>query len=250
MKHILIVEDESSIAENIRYALETEGFATTWLSGGTGVDARVRDGGVDLIILDIGLPDVNGMELCKQIRGFSSVPVIFLTARADEIDRVVGLEIGADDYMVKPFSPRELAARVKAVLRRYAGHGHTGPQSNSDTVFNAQNSLDTLPDSKTKSPASNRFELDESRCRILFNNTALNLPRYEFKILSLFVRHPGRVYSRDLLMELVWDDPGMSTDRTVDAHIKNIRARLRKVAPDLDPIKTHRGMGYSLREDI
>ncbi|MCG8636714.1 MAG: two-component system response regulator CreB [Desulfobacterales bacterium] len=226
MKHILIVEDESSIAENIQYALETEGFETTWLSEGRGVESLVRSGGADLIVLDIGLPDVNGMELCKKIRAWSSVPVIFLTARSDEIDRVVGLEIGGDDYMVKPFSPRELSARVKAVLRRTGG--------------------------RDKNPAelSAGLSLDEERCLVSYCGRALDLPRYEFGILSLFITHPGRVYSRDQLMEMVWDDPGMSTDRTVDAHIKNIRAKLKKITPDIDPIKTHRGIGYSLREDI
>ncbi len=227
MKHILIVEDESSIAENIRYALETEGFKTTWLPEGSGVPELVRAGGIDLIVLDVGLPDINGMELCKKLRTWSSVPVIFLTARSDEIDRVVGLEIGGDDYMVKPFSPRELSARVKAVLRRY-----------------------TTQDTVTASNSTGRFDVDEDRCRIAYSGSILDLPRYEFKILSLFVRSPGRVYSRQLLMDLVWDEPDMSSDRTVDAHIKNLRAKLRQVTPDIDPIKTHRGIGYSLREDL
>jgi two-component system catabolic regulation response regulator CreB len=229
MKHILIIEDESSIVENIRYALETEGFSTSWYSQGKKGLERLEKGGVDLVVLDIGLPDVNGMELCKQIRSGSLVPVIFLTARSDEIDRVVGLEIGADDYMVKPFSPRELSARVKAVLRRY------------DAVLASGN--------HTVQNLGPGFELDEARCRISFNGRVLDLPRYEFKILSLFIRHPGRVYSREMLMDLVWDDPEMSTDRAVDAHIKNLRAKLRQVSPHKDPIKTHRGMGYSLKED-
>jgi two-component system catabolic regulation response regulator CreB len=229
MKHILIIEDEPSIVENIRYALETEGFSTSWYSQGKKALERLKQGGVDLVVLDIGLPDVNGMELCKQIRSGSLVPVIFLTARSDEIDRVVGLEIGADDYMVKPFSPRELSARVKAVLRRYDGAQASGSQT-----------------AQSLGPG---FELDEARCRISFNGQLLELPRYEFKILSLFIRHPGRVYSREILMDLVWDDPEMSTDRTVDAHIKNLRAKLRRVSPHKDPIKTHRGMGYSLKEE-
>lgn len=223
-KHILIVEDESSIAENIRYALETEGFDTTWLSEGREVAALAGSGRIDLIVLDIGLPDCNGMELCKEIRAFSAIPVIFLTARSDEIDRVVGLEIGADDYMVKPFSPRELSARIKAVLRRVGDKQAAG-----------------LP---------GKFELDEERLRISYCARHLELPRYEFRILSLLIKNPGRVYTRELLMDLVWDDPEMSTDRAVDAHIKNIRAKLRKITPDLDPIQTHRSLGYSLREDI
>ncbi|MCG8689427.1 MAG: two-component system response regulator CreB [Desulfobacterales bacterium] len=225
-KHILIVEDESSIAENIRYALETEGFETTWLSEGREVAALAGSGRIDLIVLDIGLPDYNGMELCKKIRTFSSIPVIFLTARSDEIDRVVGLEIGADDYMVKPFSPRELSARVKAILRRVGDKPAAAPDP------------------------TGRFELDEERFRISYCSRSLELPRYEFRILSLFIKNPGRVYTRELLMDLVWDDPEMSTDRTVDAHIKNIRAKLKKITPDLDPIQTHRSLGYLLREDI
>ncbi|WP_320040851.1 two-component system response regulator CreB [uncultured Desulfobacter sp.] len=229
MKHILIIEDEPSIVENIRYALETEGFSTSWHSQGKKGLERLEQGGVDLVLLDIGLPDVNGIELCKQIRFGSQVPVIFLTARSDEIDRVVGLEIGADDYMVKPFSPRELSARVKAVLRRYDGVQASGSQV-------AQN-------------LGAGFELDETRCRIFFNGQVLDLSRYEFKILSLLIRHPGRVYSREMLMDLVWDDPEMSTDRAVDAQIKNLRAKLRRVSPHNDPIKTHRGMGYSLKEE-
>lgn len=223
-KNILIVEDESSIAENIQYALETEGFNTIWKPEGREVETLVRAGKADLVVLDIGLPDMNGMELCKQIRQHSSIPVIFLTARSDEIDRVVGLEIGADDYMVKPFSPRELSARVKAVLRRYAPAPGPAPE--------------------------NRFNLDEARCRITYCHRTLDLPRYEFKILSLFVKNPGRVYTRELLMDLVWDQPEMSTDRAVDAHIKNIRAKLKQVTPEQDPIKTHRSLGYSLREDL
>jgi two-component system catabolic regulation response regulator CreB len=223
-KTVLIVEDESSIAENIRYALETEGFETIWVSEGKEVACLVRLGGIDLIVLDIGLPDMSGMELCKEIRKTSSVPVIFLTARSDEIDRVVGLEIGADDYMVKPFSPRELSARIKAVLRR----------SVDNQLFEQ----------------SKRFELDEKRCRITYCSRILDLPRYEFKILSLFINKPGRVYTRELLMDLAWDQPEMSTDRTVDTHIKNIRAKLKRITPDIDPIKTHRSLGYSLREDI
>ncbi|MCG8614614.1 MAG: two-component system response regulator CreB [Desulfobacterales bacterium] len=223
-KTVLIVEDESSIAENIRYALETEGFDTIWVAEGREVEDIVTGGGADLVILDIGLPDINGMEICKSLRQHSEVPIIFLTARADEIDRVVGLEIGADDYMVKPFSPRELSARVKAVLRRY-GNGQ-----------------------QVSEPA--RFDLDEGRCRISYCAEVLDLPRYEFGILSLLIRNPGRVYSREMLMDQVWDQPEMSSDRTVDAHIKNIRAKLKLIDPDCDPIRTHRSLGYSLREDI
>ncbi len=224
---ILIVEDEPAIADNIKYALETEGFETIWHSSGERVMSLISREPVDLIVLDIGLPDVNGMDLCKTIRESHATPIIFVTARSDEIDRVVGLEIGADDYVVKPFSPRELSARVKAVLRR---------------------TMDASAVQEPSSPAP--FGVDEEKRRISFFNHALDLSRYEYELLKLFIRRPGRVFSRDQLMDMVWDEPEMSMDRTVDAHIKNIRAKLKKVKPDLHPIKTHRNIGYSLKEKI
>lgn len=220
---ILVVEDEPAITENIRYALETEGFAVTCHATGGGVLEFLGSEAVDLIVLDIGLPDVNGLELCKTIRKKHAVPVIFLTARADEIDRVVGLEIGADDYVVKPFSPRELAARVKAVLRR------TRPVSE-----------DAPP------PTDSPFAIDEDRRRIACFGRPLDLSRYEYEILRALIRLPGHVFTRERLMERIWDDPDASMDRTVDAHVKNIRRKLRAVRTDFDPIVTHRGVGYAL----
>jgi two-component system catabolic regulation response regulator CreB len=180
---------------------------------------------VDLILLDIGLPDMSGFDLCKEIRKTLNVPILFLTARADEIDRVVGLEIGGDDYMTKPFSPRELSARVKAILRR------------------------TQPSHSSEMPAQ-AFEVDESRRQILYCGSPLDLSRYEYALLKTFIRRPGHVFSRDQLMELCWDEPDTSMDRTVDAHIKNIRNKLKNIKPDLDPIVTHRGTGYSLKEEL
>jgi len=225
---VLIVEDEPAIAENIRYALTTEGFDTLWQSGGTGVLQLLEGERVDLIVLDIGLPDINGMELCKAIRKKHSVPIIFLTARSQEVDKIVGLEIGADDYMVKPFSPRELSARVKAILRRTAAPSVPEPEKKENPVF----------------------QVDESRFRILYFSHALDLSRYEYRMLSLFIARPGQIFSRDKLMERVWDEPDMSMDRTVDVHIKNIRAKLKKINPEIDPIQTHRGIGYSLKETL
>ena len=183
-------------------------------------------GGIDLIILDIGLPDISGFELCKQIRSQSTVPIIFLTARIEEIDRVVGLEIGGDDYVVKPFSPRELTARVKAVLRRTVQGNHT--EQAPTTVWN----------------------VDGIRRQITYFGNALDLSRTEYELLYAFIRSPGRVFTRDQLMDAVWDEPEASMDRTVDAHIKNLRAKLKAVNPDLDPIVTHRGIGYALRENL
>jgi two-component system catabolic regulation response regulator CreB len=221
---IMIVDDEPAIVDAIQYALETEGFQTACLTSGMPVLHALGED-PDLIILDIGLPDINGLELCRLIRQASAVPIIFLTARTDEIDRIVGLEIGGDDYITKPFSPREVSARVKAVLRR------TGSTNNGSL------------------PAA-AFVVNESKRQISFHGSILDLSRYEYDILKTFIRRPGHVFSREQLMQLVWDQPECSLDRTIDAHIKNIRAKLRKVRPESDPIVTHRGTGYALRDDL
>ena len=222
---ILIVDDEPAIVDTIQYALETDGFETVCLFSGESLMDVIARQRIDLVVLDIGLPDISGLELCKEIRKTRDVPVIFLTARTDEIDRVVGLEIGADDYITKPFSPRELAARVKAVLRR------------TNNNYN-------------KTSFTEAFRVNESKKQITYYGEALDLSRYEYEILKTFIRRPGHVFSRDHLMDLVWEQPDTSLDRTVDAHIKNIRAKLKAVKPDLEAIVTHRGMGYSLREDL
>lgn len=222
---ILIVEDEPAIADTIQFALETEGCTTLTAFAGAPALSLLAGQPVDLVILDIGLPDISGIELLKQIRAQSAVPVIFLTARAGEIDRVVGLELGGDDYVVKPFSPRELAARVKAVLRRSQA---TAPPPQPVRVWS----------------------VDEGRRTIAYHGAVLDLSRYEFNILLVFLRRPGQVFSRDQLMAQAWDEPEASMDRTVDAHIKNLRAKLRLIRPDFDPILTHRGVGYALRDDL
>ena len=225
MAKILIVEDEPAIADTIQYALETEGF--TPLLAPTGQEAlqQLAADEVDLVILDIGLPDINGFELCKQIRQTSALPIIFLTARSEEVDRVVGLEIGADDYVVKPFSPRELTARVKAVLRR------------------------TQPN-HAPSTEKTVWAVDDNRRRIDYFGQPLELSRTEFDLLRTLIHRPGQVFTRDQLMTAIWDEPEASMDRTVDAHIKNLRAKLKAVKPGIDPIITHRGTGYALKEQI
>lgn len=227
-ENILIVEDEPSIADNITYALSTEGFNAHWCASGREGLAVLEAGRIDLVILDVGLPDVSGFELAREIRKLFDVPIIFVTARSSEIDRVVGLEIGGDDYMVKPFSPRELTARVRAVLRRTAGR--------------TQSVQSVAP--KLRSP----FHIDEARYSISFLGNQLELSRYEFRLLRVLALNPGRVFTRDQLMELAWDEPDMSLERTVDTHIKTIRQKLRAVAPDEEWIVTLRGIGYSLKE--
>jgi two-component system catabolic regulation response regulator CreB len=226
VKHrILIVDDEPAISENIQFVLETEGLETVRVATGLAAWPVLDESRVDLIILDIGLPDINGLDLLKEIRRTRAMPVILLTARTAEIDRVLGLEIGADDYVAKPFSPRELAARVKAVLRR------------------------SQPAPAVRLPGET-FVVNTSKRAISFYGTVLELSKYEYEILRRLIERKGHVFSREQLMNLVWDQPETSLDRTVDAHIKNLRAKLRAVRPDLEPIVTHRGSGYSLRDDL
>ncbi|WGS44060.1 two-component system response regulator CreB [Burkholderia sp. JSH-S8] len=232
--NILVVEDELAIADTIVYALGTDGMQTVHCTLGQAALEQLREGRFDLVVLDVGLPDINGFEVCRTLRTFTEVPVIFLTARHDEIDRIVGLEIGADDYVVKPFSPRELAARVRVILRR----------------LNRPALAPREPASEPAGAPSNiaaGFELDTAGARVAWLGHALNLTRYEFGLLALLVQHPGRIYSREQLMDLVWRDAIDTTDRTVDTHIKTLRAKLRAIDPARDPIRTHRGMGYSLQ---
>jgi two-component system catabolic regulation response regulator CreB len=219
---ILVVEDEASIAETIVYALRTEGFEPLWKTTGRDALAALAQQPVTLVVLDVGLPDMSGFDVCRELRKKHAVPVIFLTARSGEMDKIVGLELGADDYLAKPFSPRELTARVRAVLRRSNG----GPAA-----------------------ASTIWQHDEAKCRISYRGAALDLTRNEYRLLGALLASPGRVFNRDQLMAAAWDDPGAAMDRTVDAHIKTLRAKLRTAAPEADPIVTHRGLGYSLREE-
>lgn len=222
---ILVVEDEPAIADTIVYALRTEGFEPVWRPSGGEALAVFTSSAVSLVVLDVGLPDMSGFDLCRELQRRRAVPVIFLTARGGETDRIVGLELGADDYLAKPFSPRELTARVRAVLRRTNG--------------------------TAAAPAAppGLWQHDAARCRISYRGVALELTRNEYRLLGALLAAPGRVFSREQLLVAAWDDPGAALDRTVDAHVKSVRAKLRAAAPDADPIETHRGLGYSLRED-
>jgi two-component system catabolic regulation response regulator CreB len=224
---ILLVEDDRPIAENVILALARENLDCRHVTLAAEGLALLRGGGFDLAILDVGLPDGNGFDLCRTLRGFSEVPVIFLTARSDEIDRVVGLEIGADDYVLKPFSPRELAARVKTILRRVSGRNGNG-------------SVAAL---SVATPAF--IQVDDERARIVCRGQPLELSRSEYLMLKTLSSRPEKVFSRAELM----DAAGLaeaSLERSVDTHIKSLRAKLAACAPDVDPIQTHRGLGYSM----
>lgn len=221
---IWLVEDEPGIADALVYQLQQEGFFVTLFGRGLPVLDSARHHLPDLVILDVGLPDISGFELCRQLLAHHShLPVLFLTARSEEVDKLLGLEIGADDYIAKPFSPREVCARVRTVLRRVQ-------------KFSAVTPLVQVGE----------FVLNDAAAQISWYGQPLNLTRYEFLLLKTLLHAPERVFSRQQLMEQVWCDAQESYDRTVDTHIKTLRAKLREVNPDVSPINTHRGMGYSL----
>ena len=242
---ILLVEDEPDIADTLQYVLATDGFLPVWCSTAEDALRQFAAERPALVVLDVGLPDLNGFELFKRLQalpGGAQVPMLFLTARSDEIDRVVGLELGADDYIAKPFSPRELVARVRGILRR--------------SVRSVPATVSPAPASPPTPPAAPPppFALDEERRQIRFYGRLLDLSRYEYGVLRLLVQRPGRVFTRDELLARVWDDHSDSFDRTVDAHIKTLRAKLKAAvkaaAPDMEPIRTLRGTGYALSEDL
>jgi len=211
----------------VLYALKSEGFSTEWFRlGREGLSWLQQHSDTALLILDVGLPDGNGFELCKEIRRFSEIPIVFLTARNDEVDRIVGLEIGGDDYVGKPFSPRELTARVKAILKR------------------SRVAVTSMAEERAS------FEVDSERCRIRYHDVWLDLTRYEYEVMRTLLRHPERVYSRAQIMDLVWSEPDESLERSVDTHIKTLRAKLRQVREDENPIRTHRGLGYSVSGSV
>ena len=231
---VLIVEDEPGIADTLQYALRTEGFEPVWCATGEEALARIAEAVPALVILDVGLPDASGFEIFKRIRVTSEVPVVFLTARSDEIDRVVGLELGADDYIAKPFSPRELVARVRGVLRRSAKSAAAA----------------AAPGGSAAAPAPLPIVVEEGKMQIRYHGRLLELSRYEFGLLKTLASRPGHVFSRDALLERVWGNDTESMDRTVDAHVKTVRAKMKAIAPNEEPIRTHRGSGYSLAEEL
>lgn len=226
MSAILLVEDEIAIAETVVYALQADGHTVRHCLDGQQARAAVRDAVFDLAILDVGLPDVSGFALCGELRRTAPLPVIFLTAQAAEAERVLGFDLGADDYIAKPFSLRELVARVRVALRRGAVQ-----QAGSDVT------------------RTGAFEHDAEGRRIRYHGHALDLTRYEYGLLAALLARPGAVLSRMQLMERVWEDAAETGDRTVDTHVKTLRAKLRAAAPAADPLRTHRGVGYSLDVD-
>ena len=288
MPVVLIAEDEQAIAEPMQYALRTEGLETEHCLLAREVVPRVRRGGVDLVVLDVGLPDGSGFDVCRELRTFSEVPVIFLTARNDVVDRVLGLELGADDYMCKPFSPRELVARVRARLRREptslgtaTGHGGAGSAGAGNAGAGAGAGRAAAGNARAGSAAvenvatenanagavraaagtagavdvtgasdgwvtRGEFAIDREGHRIRFRGQLLELTRYEHALLTALLARPGAILNRAQLMARGWDSDADSADRTVDTHIKTLRAKLRGAGAEKELIRTYRGLGYAL----
>jgi two-component system response regulator BaeR len=215
--NILIVEDEEKLAALLGDYLKQAGFETRWISDGMAVLPQVREQLPDLILLDLMLPGRDGLDICKEIRSFSEVPIIMITARVEEIDRLLGLELGADDYICKPFSPREVVARVKTVLRRVGEH-------------------QALP--------SGELVLDPEKFRAVLRGQELDLTAVEFKLLHFLFQHPGRIYSRSQLMDRIYSDQRIVSDRTIDSHIKKLRKKIANAAPDEELIHSIYGVGY------
>jgi two-component system response regulator BaeR len=217
-KKILVVEDEAKLAQVLVDYLVQAGYGPHWLADGLPVVSWVRENDPDMILLDLMLPGRDGMEICREVRRFSNVPIIMITARVEEIDRLLGLELGADDYICKPYSPREVIARTRAVFRR----------------------IDAVP------AWDENFAVDGERMEIRCRGRVLDLTPVEFRLLNTLLEKPGRVYSRDQLLNQLYEDNRIVTDRTVDSHIKNIRKKIAHVLPGRDVIASVYGVGYKL----
>jgi two-component system response regulator BaeR len=221
-KHILIIEDETKIAAILKEYLEKSGYRTTISGRGDQAVALVRRNAPDLMLLDLMLPGMDGMSVCREVRKFSNIPILMITAKVEEIDRLLGLEIGADDYICKPFSPREVVARVKAVLRRIH------------------------PESEVKNLAVGPITIDIMRHTAKVKGEIIDVTPSEFKLLQVFVSQPGRVFSRDELIARVQGYDCDGYDRTIDSHIKNLRKKIAVHLPGQEIISTIYGLGYKM----
>ena len=230
MARILVVDDDRHIRDVVVFALRKEGFNTCEAADGIAALEGVEKEKPDLVVLDVMMPELDGVEVCRRLRASSAVPVIFLSSKDGEVDRIVGLELGGDDYIVKPFSPRELVARVKAVLRRRAEGAH-GAAVESEP-----------PPHRVLERGGLSLDLDAHAAS--WDGTALTLTATEFAMLKALAERPGKVFSRDNLMDLAYDDRRYVSDRTIDSHVRRIRAKL--AAAGGAPIETVHGVGYKL----
>ena len=222
MTRILIVEDEPSLSEPLAYLLGREGYETTIVADGLSAVSEFDRNGSDLVLLDLMLPGMSGTEVCKEIRNRSAVPIIMLTAKDSEVDIVVGLELGADDYVTKPYSTRELLARIRAVLRR-----KTEPETENDTVLEAGD-----------------VRMDIERHTVSVSGVETAMPLKEFELLELLLRNAGRVLTRGQLIDRIWGADYFGDTKTLDVHIKRIRSRIEKVPSEPTMLVTVRGLGY------
>lgn len=228
-RHILLIEDDAGIAQPLAYALGQQGWQVTWHTEGLKGLQTLSSQAIDFIILDIGLPDINGFDLCKKIRQTHHTPLLFLTAQSDEIDRILGLEIGADDYCAKPFSPREIISRIKAIWRRSEANGG----ASGDTAQTPQDiSWDV-------------WHFDAKTYVLSMGEQPIELSRSELQLMLALLASPTQVFSREQLLAHMSDHPEHRLPRTVDSHIKTIRQKIAQVS-HADVIQTHRGIGYSL----
>jgi two-component system, OmpR family, catabolic regulation response regulator CreB len=224
---ILVIEDEPSISANLEFALNAEGYSAVVCATAAAGLAALRSEPYALVCLDIGLPDRSGIDVCREIRSFSEVPLLFLTARSGEVDRILGLELGADDYVTKPFSPREVVSRIKAILRRA-----TPREQGTRNVDQAE--------------GQQILKIDKNKRVVILNNSEVVLSFFEFEILCVLYARPDWVYSRDALLSRIWECPDMVTERTIDSHIKSLRKKLAQAYSE-PMIITHRSAGYSLK---
>ncbi len=227
MQRVLVVDDEPSIVELVQYNLEREGFSVLVERDGDGAMARAVADAPDLIVLDVMLPKMSGLDVCRNLRRVTDVPIILLTARKDEVDRVLGLELGADDYVTKPFSPRELVARIKAILRRSVRR----PKSEESEGVMSQGGL----------------TVDSERRHVHLDGRDVDLTFTEFEVLNILMRHPGRAFTREELLRRVWGDDFYGDTRTVDVHIRHLREKLEEEMAAPRFIETVRGVGYRFR---
>jgi two-component system response regulator RegX3 len=225
MTRVLIVEDEISFSEALEFLLGKEGFSVTTAATGTEALRKFEQGGIDLILLDLMIPEVSGTEVCRQVRSKSKVPIIMLTAKDSEVDKVVGLEIGADDYVTKPYSSRELIARIRAVLRR---NGDEGGAKDSGTL------------------TVNGIRMDIDRHQVSMNGAPLSLPLKEFELLEFLMRNAGRVLTRMQLIDRVWGSDYVGDTKTLDVHVKRLRAKIEADPANPKIIQTVRGLGYKM----
>jgi two-component system catabolic regulation response regulator CreB len=242
-KQILLVEDDPAIAEPLIYALEREGWKVNWVTLAAQALEILAATPQNFIILDVGLPDMDGFDLCRAIRKQWTTPLLFLTARSEEIERIIGLEIGADDYCAKPFSPREIISRIKVIWRRV-----NTQETPSILTSHTYESVAIVPEKQQETAhiiAWGEWQLNLLTFHVTYHDQTLNLTRYELRLLEVLLKQPERVWSRGQLMQAAWEHPDHSLERTIDSHIKTLRQKLRMVHP-IDPIQTHRGLGYSL----